>query len=347
MNDFNLNAWSVKENFTGSIKVNENSSILAKNFLKKMIYIRAVEQKVADLRRDGLIGGPVHLCIGQEAVPTGISSSLHKTDSIYGAHRSHGHLLALDTDLRKFFAELLGKSTGLSKGMGGSMHLIDKSVGFQGSVPIVAGTVSLAVGNGLAFKIKKSKNISLAYLGDGAVEEGVVHEALNFAKVHEIPILFVVENNFFSSHLHISLRQSCSSVSRFANAHEIKSAVVDGNNVMDMSQTAEQMISNIRETSEPAFIEAITYRLIGHVDWRVDIDVGVERSEKDLKLWKQRDPIKRLKEGLINFGTITEKDYQVMLSETDVVIQKALNQASEDSEPISDTTLDVVFSKGQ
>ena len=238
MNDFNLNEWSINENFTDFIKVNENSSLLAKNYLKKMIYIRAVEQKVADLRRDGLIGGPVHLCIGQEAVPVGISSSLHKTDSIYGAHRSHGHLLALDTDLRKFFAELLGKSTGLSKGMGGSMHLIDKSVGFQGSVPIVAGTVSLAVGNGLAFKIKKSKNISLAYLGDGAVEEGVVHEALNFAKVHKIPILFVVENNFFSSHLHISLRQSYSSVSRFANAHGIKSAIVDGNNVMVLSQSS-------------------------------------------------------------------------------------------------------------
>ena len=175
-------------------------------------------------------------------------------------------MLALGSDKKSLFAEILGKKTGLSKGMGGSMHLIDTNVGFRGSVPIVSGTVSLALGSGLAEKIKKTSNIAVAYLGDGAVEEGVVHECLNFSVVNKIPILFVVENNFFSSHLHISLRQNRKSVSRFAEANGVSYEVVDGNNVLEVSRTAKKMIESMREDAQPFFLEAVTYRLIGHVD---------------------------------------------------------------------------------
>ena len=166
--------------------------------LKSMIIIRKTEQQLAKAREEGLIGGPVHLGAGQEAIAVGISESLRPSDKVFGAHRSHSHLLALNPNFYKLFAEVLGKKTGFSKGMGGSMHLFDKESGFYGSVPIVAGTVSLAVGAAMAAKMQESNDIGLAYIGDGAVEEGVVHEALNLAKIQNAPMYFVIENNLMN-----------------------------------------------------------------------------------------------------------------------------------------------------
>ena len=193
-----------------------------------------------------------------------------------------------------FFAEILGRKEGLCGGFGGSMHLQDKSRGFYGSVPIVAGTVPLAVGAAFSCKLDASDAVAVAYLGDGAVEEGVVHESLNLASVMELPILFVVENNFFASHMHIGIRQPRYDTIRFAEAHNIRAELIDGNNVFEMLRISNDFVSRIRVDRKPAFIEAVTYRHLGHVDWRDDIDVGVQRSESDLKFWKRRDPIDRL-----------------------------------------------------
>ena len=168
--------------------------------------------------------------MGQEAVPVGISQNLFEEDKVFGAHRSHGHLLSLNPNARMLFSEILGKETGFCRGNGGSMHLWDKASGFYGSVPIVAGTVPLAVGAALASKLQKDNTISVAYLGDGAVEEGVVHESLNLAKIQTYHN-FVVENNLFASHMDIP-RQPNSFTSRFAVANEIKNFVVDGNDVI-------------------------------------------------------------------------------------------------------------------
>ena len=177
-----------------------------KDLLWKMIFIRKAEEQIAIGKKRGEIGGPVHLGVGQEAVPVGISAALLECDVAFGAHRSHGHLLARNMNAYPLFAEVLGKSTGYSKGMGGSMHLWDGSCGFLGSVPIVAGTVSLAVGAALAQKIRDERSVAIAYLGDGAVEEGVVHECQIFHRYTNCQ-LFVIENNLFASHMHISERQ--------------------------------------------------------------------------------------------------------------------------------------------
>ena len=161
--------------------------------LTKMITIRNAEFKIAEGRKSGLVGGPVHLGIGQEAIPVAISKYLTNQDKTFGGHRSHSHIISLGVDLKKFFAEILAKSSGISKGMGGSMHLFDDSIGFYGSVPIVAGTVPLAVGSALASKFKSDGLVSISYLGDGAIEEGVVHESLNLARINNCPIIFIVE----------------------------------------------------------------------------------------------------------------------------------------------------------
>ena len=293
--------------FDAHISIDENEYEAYLNHLETLILIRNTENLLAEKRRLGKIGGPVHLAAGQEAIAVGITNSLSARDFIFSAHRSHAHLLALDPNPYGLFAEVLGKSTGLSKGFGGSMHLWNGKSGFYGSVPIVSGTIPLAVGAGLASKLRKDNSIGVAYFGDGAMEEGVVHESLNFASKLEIPILFVCENNYFSSHLHINERQPSKYNARFAIAHQIESRVVDGNNIKSVIENSRELVNYIRDSHRPAFLETFTYRLYGHVDWREDIDVGVGRSVDDLNKWRARDPIRRLKIALEKYAGFSEK----------------------------------------
>lgn len=327
-----------------SIK-NQNINIL-KKILKKMIIIRKTEQQLAIGRKNGLIGGPVHLGVGQEAIAVGVSENLSKNDKIFSAHRSHSHLLALNLDFYRLFAEILGKRTGFSKGMGGSMHLLDQKNGFYGSTPIVAGTVPLALGAAMASKMKKKKYIAVSYIGDGAVEEGVVHESFNLAKVQKLPILFVVENNLFASHMHISLRQPNNKISRFAVANEIPHKLVDGNDVVAITRASKILIDNIRNGKGPGLIELITYRWYGHVDWRDDVDVGVDRSMIDIKNWKARDPIKRLSQSMIGSEIWTKKDETKLCNKIDKDIYCAWKQALKDPYPSKSSILKYVYSNG-
>jgi pyruvate dehydrogenase E1 component alpha subunit len=296
--------------------------------LRSMLTIRLVEQHLAAMRRDGHIGGPVHLGVGQEAAAVGVSAYLKRSDRVFGAHRSHSHLLALGSSIHGLFAEVLGKDTGHSRGMGGSMHLWDESCGFYGSVPIVAGTVPLAVGAGLAAQLTGTTDVAVAYFGDGAAEEGVVHEALNLASVMKLPVLFVVENNLFSSHMHISLRQPSDSVARFADAHCIDAELVDGNDVVAVGRAAERLVARARAGEGPGFIEAVTARWYGHVDWREDVDVGVNRSTVDLANWRARDPVRRLVDALRARGDITDAavadEEQRLRAEIDAAWQRAV-----------------------
>ena len=314
---------------------------------ESMVVIRKAEQKLAIERKNGTIGGPVHLGAGQEAIAVGISKYLQKSDRVFGAHRSHSHLLALNPDLRKLFAEILGKETGFSRGMGGSMHLWDQPNGFYGSVPIVTGTVPLAVGAGLAAKMQKTNDIGCAYIGDGAAEEGLFHESLNLAKVLNAPILFVIENNLFASHMHISLRQPSDMVSRFATANDIPYKLVDGNDVVSIANSSRELIEQIRHGQGPRLIELITYRWYGHVDWRDDIDVGVKRSTKDIKNWKLRDPVSRLSKAMIEKSIWSKEQENQLLKEIDDRVGDAWQKALNDPYPDESATLNYVFSRDE
>lgn len=325
-----------------SIK-NQDVGILI-NMLSLMLLIRMTEQRLALERKNGVIGGPVHLGAGQEAVAVGISQNLKKTDRVFGAHRSHSHLLALNPDFYRLFAEVLGKETGFSKGMGGSMHLYDQPNGFYGSVPIVAGTVSLAVGAAMAAKMQKTDDIGVVYIGDGAVEEGVVHESFNLAKTQKAPMLFVIENNLFASHMHISLRQPSDMISRFAIANDIPYKLVDGNDVVAAAKASKELIDDIRAGKGPGFIELVTYRWYGHVDWRDDVDVGVDRSLDDIKHWKARDPILRLSKSMIKAKIWSMKQEEDLINKFDREIQIAWEKAMNDPHPSSDATLKYVYS---
>jgi len=331
--------------FQGPISIDGISPEILKSMLNSMSIIRKTEQQLAKGRQEGLIGGPVHLGVGQEAVAVGISQLLQKTDRVFGAHRSHSHLLALNPDFYRLFAEVLGKASGFSKGMGGSMHLFDQTNGFFGSTPIVAGTASLAVGAAMAAKLQNLNDVGVAYIGDGAVEEGVVHESFNLAKIQNAPILFAIENNLFSSHMHISLRQPNDKISRFAVANEIPYELVDGNDVVAIFSAAKKQISDMREGKGPRLLELITYRWYGHVDWREDIDVGVNRSIEDLENWKLRDPIKRLCDSMIEKGIWSKEEHDKLGKDIDNKIFEAWNKAVKDDYPHSSSTLKYVYSE--
>ena len=340
-----LKDLSNPNNYHGPISIESQKPGSLKKMLKAMIIIRKTEQQLALGRKDGVIGGPVHLGAGQEAIAVGISHSLQKTDRVFGAHRSHSHLLALNPDFYRLFAEVLGKVTGFSKGMGGSMHLWDQPNGFYGSVPIVAGTVPLAVGAAMAAKMQNTDDIGVVYIGDGAAEEGVVHESFNLARLLNTPTLFVIENNLFASHMHISLRQSSDMLSRFAIANDIPHKLVDGNDVVAVADTAKGLIKDIRSGKGPRLIELVTYRWYGHVDWREDVDVGVERSLDDIENWKARDPILRLSDAMKKNGKWNQEREDELNNELDAQIKTAWEKAMNDPYPNPDATLKYVYSE--
>jgi pyruvate dehydrogenase E1 component alpha subunit len=320
----------------------EDPATLVKH-LRQMVFIRMAEQHLAQMRKDGHIGGPVHLGAGQEAVAVGVSEGLRNTDYVFGAHRSHAHLLALGSSLHGLFAEVLGKATGLSRGMGGSMHLWDESCGFYGSVPIVAGTVPLAVGAALAAKLKGTDAVSVSYFGDGAAEEGAIHESLNLARVLKAPVLFVAENNFFSSHLEIDRRQPLNALSRFAAAHDIPSETVDGNDVVAVRKAAARLLARCRAADGPGFLEAVTFRWYGHVDWREDIDVGVSRSATHLADWRARDPVARLSTAMEAVGLWSKPQALSLFDDIGRSISEAWSQAMNDPWPDEELLLGAVY----
>lgn len=310
----------------------------AARWLRQLVRIRCAEEKIGEEFGRATIKCPCHLVIGQEAPAVGVADHVGPADRIFGAHRSHAHFLALGGDLRQLLAEVLGKDTGCSRGMGGSMHLLDRAHGFYGSVPIVAATVPIATGAALAAKMDGAGAVAVSYLGDGATEEGVFHESLNFASVFKLPVLYVVENNLFSSHLHIGLRQPFDSVCRFAEAHGVPWRRVDGNDVAAVSRAAGDAVAAARRGGGPQLIEAVTYRWRGHVGHREDNDVGVQRKD-DLALWKQRDPIARLAAALPAGAAQIDEVWREARAE----VEAAWRQAWEDPYPPAEALLERVY----
>lgn len=312
--------------------------------IESMLLIRLAEERIAEMVGSGVIHCPCHLAIGQEAPPVGVSMSLRRTDRSFGAHRSHGHFLAAGGSLFGLFAEVLGRETGVSHGMGGSMHLTDRANGFQGSVPIVGATIPIAVGAGLAAKMDRAGDIAVSWFGDGATEEGGFHESMNLARVLNAPVLFVCENNLFSSHLHIDLRQPGDSVLRYADAHRVSAARVDGNDVVEVARVAREAIATMRENGGPFFLECVTYRWRGHVGHREDEDVGVKRKD-DLALWKLRDPIARLVRALEAVGAIEPGHLDTLRATLQRRVDEAWTAALEAPFPAPSALLDRTWAK--
>ena len=309
--------------------------------LRLMMLIRTAEEQLGDACVAKQMRCPVHLGIGQEAIAVGVSANLRNTDRVFGTHRSHAHFLALGAPLRSLFAEVLGREGGTSRGLGGSMHLAAPAYCFLGCVPIVAATIPIAVGAGLAAKMDGSDALSLAYFGDGACEEGVLHESLNLAASMKLPVFFAAENNLYSSHLLIDQRQPSNRLARFAEAHGVEHEVVDGNDVVVVARVAARLAAQCR-AGQPVFLEAVTYRWRGHVGPQEDQDVGVRRST-DLSEWKKRDPIQRLGAALCNAGHCTESEIVQMQQAVRCEVGVAWDEAMASPPASPKLTLDAVF----
>ncbi len=315
------------------------------NLFRSMLEIRVIEEKIAGLVLDGVVRTPCHLGIGQEAVAVGVAENLTKSDRVFGGHRSHSHYLSLGGDSYRLIAEVLGKADGASRGMGGSMHLFGGEVGFHGSVPLVGATIPIAVGAALAAKMDAKGAVAVAFFGDGACEEGVFHESLNFASVYELPVLFVVENNLFSSHLDIQFRQPSDSVARFAEASRVPSAVVDGNDVLQVSRAAADLLRRGRQNEGPGLLEAVTFRFRGHVGPKEDIDVGVRRKMEDVQAWKARCPIQRLGTALAAAGVLSEASQESLRAEIEREADKQIERARQAPYPERSALLDRVYAR--
>ena len=256
-----------------------------------MLRIRLVEESIANKYSEQKMRCPTHLSIGQEAIAVGVCSNLTNEDQVLSTHRAHAHYLAKGGCLNSMLAEIYGKVTGCSKGMGGSMHLIDKSVGFMGSTAIVSNTIPVAVGLALAIKIKKLKSISCVFFGDGATEEGAFYESVNFAIVHELPILFICENNLYSVYSDLSVRQPVGrKIYEMVSSFGIKSVRGNGNKVLEVSEKVKIAKDNIHKGQGPQFLEFDTYRWREHCGPNYDNDIGY-REESEFLEWQKKDPL--------------------------------------------------------
>ncbi|RME55698.1 thiamine pyrophosphate-dependent dehydrogenase E1 component subunit alpha [Candidatus Parcubacteria bacterium] len=274
--------------------MNENVRI---RLWREMLRIRLFEQEVAARYPEQEMRCPVHLSVGQESVAVGISAHLNREDWVYSNHRAHAHYLAKGGDMIALIAEMYGLANGCVSGRGGSMHLMDLSVGFAGSTPIVGGTVPVATGAAWGMLLEKSNHCVVSYLGDGCFEEGVVYESLNVAALHQLPILYVLENNFYSVYTHLSKRQPHRKFTEVAEALGLKAFYADGSDVMAVYHVAAEALEFVRAGNGPAFVQCDTYRWLEHCGPYDDDHLGY-RHEGELQRWQERCPIRRLQEEM-------------------------------------------------
>jgi len=299
----------------------------------EMLRIRKIEEKIAEKYSEQEMRCPIHLSIGQEAVAVGVSNNLKKNDKVLSTHRAHAHYLAKKGNLKKMIAELYGKITGCAQGKGGSMHLIDKSNGFVAAVPIVASTIPISVGLSWSQKLKNKKNIVCVYFGEGATEEGVFFESLDFSILKELPMLFVCENNKYSVYTDISQRQSnLRNITKLVRAHGIKSFSCDGNDVVKINELVNDSINFIKNKKKPVFLEFYTYRWLEHCGPNWDDNLGY-RPRGELSKWMKKDPIKKLERMLNKKKYINNKIINNMIFKIDKEITEAFNYAKKSKFP--------------
>lgn len=272
---------------------------------RQMLLIRIFEEEVERNLKKGLFHGTTHLCIGQEATAVGVCEVLDKGDRITSTHRGHGHSIAMGADVNKMMAELFGKATGYCKGKGGSMHIADVEAGNLGSNGIVGGGIPIAVGSALTAQLEKSDDVTVCFLGDGAVNEGSFHEALNLAAIWRLPVVFICENNKFGMSSRISEMTNIKHLSIRADAYGFPGVTIDGNDLLAVINESAKAVKRARNGQGPTLIEAKTYRFKGHSK----SDKEVYRSRQEVERQKNNDPILRFKDLLLNNQITTENEF--------------------------------------
>ena len=311
------------------------SSTTLKRLFHTMLRIRRFEEKIIELYPAQDMRTPVHLCIGQEAIAAGVCDNLRQEDYIFTTHRNHGHCIAKGIDIAALMAEFYGKVTGCSRGKGGSMHPVAPECGILGTSAIVGGCIALAVGTALASSFQQDGKISVAFFGDGATDEGIFHESLNFASLKKLPVLFICENNFYATNSPQSARQPHDHIAKRGASYHIPGFQVDGNDVVRIYQTAQRAAARARAGKGPSLIECRTYRWKGHVGPDCDYEKGC-RPEAELRDWMQRCPLELFQSRLLADGIITAAEIVSLTEIIDADLAAAVRFGKES--PVPETT---------
>ena len=298
---------------------------------RKMYLIRSFETACSENYGLGLIRGFLHLYSGQEAIAVGSLFSLRADDIVVTHYRDHGHAIARGLETKNIMAELFGRSTGVSGGKGGSMHLFDVPRHFMGGHAIVGAQLPLAAGLALSIKYRKQDRISIVFFGDGAVSQGTFHETMNLAALWKLPLLFFLENNLYGMGTHVNLAQAGGTdIYTVAQNYGVEGVLVDGMDILAVHEVTQRAIERIRSGSGPVLIEAKTFRFEGHSM----ADPTQYRDPSEVDHWRKKDPIKRFPEFLLENGLITDQEIEAIKIAVDEEIALAVDYAQ--SSPVPD-----------
>jgi pyruvate dehydrogenase E1 component alpha subunit len=309
------------------------------DWYQQMILIRRFEQQSAVLYQQGKIGGFLHLYIGQEAVAVGTIAARQEGDHVITAYRDHGHALTVGTDPGRIMAEMLGKATGVSKGKGGSMHLVNVAEHFWGGYAVVGGHLPLAAGIALAEQYKDTDNAVMCYFGDGATNIGYFHESLNLASVWNLPILWIVENNQYGMGTSVERASAVSKMIDKAKAYGMRGKTVDGMNVMEVYKATQPALRAIRNGKGPQFLEMITYRYEGHSMG----DPLRYRTKEEVEKWQEDDPIGILERHLLSEELASRSDLEAIDQAVEGRISEAVRFAEESPLPSAEELFNNVY----
>jgi pyruvate dehydrogenase E1 component alpha subunit len=296
---------------------------------KMMFLIRRFEEKASEMYVRGKITGFSHLYIGEEAVAVGAITTLNERDYVISSYRDHGHCLAKGADPNVVMAELFGRTTGISKGKGGSMHLFDNQLRFMGGYAIVAGGLPITVGVGMAIQYTEDNAVAVTFFGDGATNAGAFHESLNVAVAWKLPIIFICENNFFAIGTSLDRVAPTKELFKRVKAYSIPSERVDGMDVLAVREATSRAVERARDGDGPSFIEAVTYRYRGHSM----SDPDDYRTKREEKIWKDRDPIIKLAKQLRDKAIISPDDLKEIQDEINQRVDEAVKFADTSSWP--------------
>lgn len=291
---------------------------------RTMLTIRRTEEQLVRSYAKGLIFGACHTYIGEEAVASGVCAHLRADDFIFGTHRGHGHALAKGVRPVELLAELYGRATGVSGGRGGSMHLFKPEVGLMGTNGIVGPSITLAAGAAYTFKLLKTTRVSVAFFGDGAVNNGSFHEGVNLAGAWGLPVVFVNENNSYATEIPYSATSRNPSAVDRARAYGVNAVKVDGNDALEVWKTAGEAVARARSGAGPTLIECVTYRIRPHAEGMRDAGY---RTREEVEEWAARDPIKRLRERLASDPGIDARRLDEMEAQALKEIEEAHGEA--------------------
>lgn len=297
-----------------------------------MLRIRRFQLRIEAHYLDNEMKTPIHLYIGQEAIAVGVCANLQKEDYISSSHRSHGHYLAKGGNAKALIAELYCRETGCSKGRGGSMHLVDVAIGHYGSSSIVGGGIPIGTGMALAIQMKKKPLVSVVFFSDGAADEGVLYESINFAALKRLPVVYVLENNQYSVCSPVSARQAGDNVFHTMSPHLLFARKIDGNDVLKVYETARLAVERARSGMGPSFIECQTYRIRGHAGCESQ-DFRGYRALEEVEDWKARCPLLSFEKKLLGEGVMTGQEIATMEKRIDAELDEAFACARKDPLP--------------